>query len=346
MQANARAGLHPSDFIVALEGQTMQSPVLFIGVDVGATELCIASSDASPRTLANTAEAISLWLEEIPPGAFIAMESTGRYHGLLAQLAHARGLAVYVLNARDVFFYARSLGIRGKTDRVDAQLIARYLAQHHDRLHPWAPGTVVQQQIHELSLRRAFLAHQQASIRQSITGISLPNKEFKALADAYKALLHAIDVQVQALIQSDPDLAERCTRLRTIIGIGPQTSAVLGALLSRLHFTSADSLVAFCGLDPRPNDSGAKHGRRRLTKKGPPLLRRLVYLAGMSASHSKALMPLYEALRARGFATTEACLILGRKLLRIAFSLWNSGKCFDVSRLMTEKTTEEGCQKA
>lgn len=318
----------------------MQVPILFIGVDVGAAQLLVAPGpDAPTRTVPNTAPAISAWLQELPPGACVAMESTGRYHGLLAQLAYARGLQVYVLNARDVFFYARSLGVRGKTDRVDAQLIARYLVQHRDRLHHWEPGNEVQQQLHLLCLRRASLAHQCASLRQTVTDLKLPGNELEALGRAFKALLQAIDRQMQHLVVQDPELAERCARLRTIIGIGPQGSVVLGTLLSRMRFANADALVAFCGLDPRPNDSGARHGRRRLTKRGPPLLRRLAYLAGMTASHSKALKPLYEAIRARGFATTEACLILGRKLLRVAFALWNSGEPFDPRRLSLPNAT-------
>ena len=65
----------------------------------------------------------------------IAMESTGRYNGLLAHLAHQAGLTVYVLNARDVFFYARALGMRAKTNGVHADVIARYLAEHHARFY-------------------------------------------------------------------------------------------------------------------------------------------------------------------------------------------------------------------
>ena len=48
------------------------------------------------------------------------MESTGRYHALLAHLASQAGLKVYVLNARDVHYYAKALGTRAKTDGVDA----------------------------------------------------------------------------------------------------------------------------------------------------------------------------------------------------------------------------------
>ncbi|MDB5844904.1 MAG: hypothetical protein JWP79_2214 [Polaromonas sp.] len=313
----------------------MQEPTLFIGVDVSKAELVIVMGpERRALSIANDAASINCWLREIPAHALIAMESTGRYHGLLALLASQAGLTVYVLNARDVFFYARALGTRAKTDGVDAGVIARYLAEHHARLHPWQPGSALQQRLLELLERRAQVARHRSALRQVFTGVETQGIETAGLYAAFDALLRSIDKQVASLIASDARMAQGCERLRTITGIGPQTSALLAALLSRFEFANADALVAYSGLDPRPNDSGAKRGRRRLSKKGPPLLRRQMDLAGFAASHSKALKPLYQSIRAKGFATTEALVILGRKLLRVAFAICKGNTVFDPARLM------------
>lgn len=315
----------------------MQEPPLFIGVDVSKAELVIAiSSQQRVHSVANDAASISRWLRQVPSHALIAMESTGRYHGLLAHLASQAGLKVYVLNARDVFFYARALGTRAKTDGVDAGVIARYLAQHHAHLHPWQAGSSLQQRLQQLLARRAQLATARAGLKQLVAGIDARDIDTRALHRAFDDLLQAIDAKVQALIASDAQRAAGCQRLRTITGIGPQTAALLATLLSRFEFANADALVAYSGLDPRPNDSGTQRGRRRLSKKGPPLLRRQMYLAGFAASSSRALKPLYRALRAKGFATTEAFVILGRKLLRVAFALWRSSASFDPTRLISK----------
>lgn len=311
------------------------APTLCIGVDVSKAELVIAMGpERRPCCVANDAASIALWLREVPQGAFIAMESTGRYHGLLAHLAHQAGFKVFVLNARDVFFYARALGTRAKTDGVDAGVIARYLVEHHARLHSWQPASSLQQRLQDLLTRRAQVVVHRSALRQVFTGIDALEIDSTALQAAFDALLQAIDGRVQALIASDAQMAQGCQRLRTITGIGPQTSALLATLLSRFDFANADALVAYSGLDPRPNDSGTKRGRRRLSKKGPPLLRRQMYLAGFAASHSKALKPLYLSIRAKGFATTEALVILGRKLLRVAFAVWKGTDVFDATRLM------------
>lgn len=315
----------------------MQAPALFIGVDVSKAELVIAlNPERRACRITNTAPSIVEWLREVPSHALIAMESTGRYHGLLAHLAHRAGSQVYVLNARDVFFYARALGTRAKTDGVDCHVIAQYLAAHHARLHRWQPGSALQQRLQDLLRRRAQVVIHRSALNQIVTAA----RELDAtkLHPAFDEFLQAIDDQVQALIASDTQLAEGCKRLRTITGIGPQTSALLASLFSRFAFANADALVAYSGLDPRPNDSGAKRGRRRLTKKGPPLLRRQMYLAGLTASHSSALKPLYQTIRAKGFTATEAFIILGRKLLRVAFAVWNGTESFDSARLLSKTT--------
>lgn len=320
----------------------MQEPTpskLCIGVDVAKAELVISMEpERRPRSVVNDEANIAAWLRAMPAGALIAMESTGRYHSLLAHLASQAGFTVYVLNARDVYFYARALGTRGKTDGVDAAVIARYLTEHHTRLHPWEAASAVQHQLQDLLTRRAQVVVQRSALRQIFTGVDTQDLAMETLQKGFDALLQSMDHKVQVLIASDTQMAQGCQRLCSITGIGPQTSALLATLLSRFDFANADALVAYCGLDPRPNDSGTKRGRRRLSKKGPPLLRRQMYLAGFAASHSKALKPLYQAIRAKGFASTEAFLILGRKLLRVAFAVWKGTETFDSARL-SPKTT-------
>ena len=318
----------------------MQETALCIGVDVSKAELVIAMGpDRGPCSIANDEATIKRWLGAVAsqaPHALIAMESTGRYHGLLAHLASQAGFKVYVLNARDVFFYARPLGTRAKTDGVDARVIARYLAEHHAQLHPWCPANPVQQQLQDLLTRRAQVIMHRSALRQVFTGVDAQGLKLTALQDAFDEVLKSMDEQVQALIASDVQMAQGCERLRTITGIGPQTSALLATLLSRIDFANADALVAYSGLDPRPNDSGTKRGRRRLSKKGPPLLRRQMFLAGFAASHSKALKPLYLSIRAKGFSSTESLVILGRKLLRLAFAVWKGREVFDPTRLVPQ----------
>ena len=313
----------------------MQGCTEIHGVDVAKDEVVVAMhGQTHARAIANERRAIDAWLETLSRGSIVAMESTGHYHQLLAQRAHAVGMRVYVLNARDVHFYAKALGARGKTDRVDAGLIARYAAEHHAKLHAWQPGDGVHKRVEELLGRRATLVTKRESVRQAFKGDRDLAGELKQLDQSFERLLGAIDAKVDMLIAADAALATGRKRIASVTGFGPQGSAFLAVLFARIPFANTDAVVAYSGLDPRPNDSGKKRGTRRLSKRGPAHLRRQLYLSGFAASHSKALKPLYQDLRAKGFATTEAFVILGRKLLRAAFAIWKTGQQWEPAKLL------------
>ena len=313
----------------------MQERSEIYGVDVAKDEVVIAMHGrCGTRAIGNEADSIESWLRQLPKGSVIAMESTGIYHQLLAQRACAAGMRVFVLNARDVFFYAKAMGVRAKTDRVDAALIARYAAEHQAKLHPWQPGEFAHRRVEQLLSRRATLVTKKDSLRQAFKGDADLAGELKLLDQAFQRMLVAIDAKVDQLIAADALLTTGRKRIASVTGFGPHGSALLAVIFARMGFANADALVAFTGLDPRANDSGTKRGARVLSKRGPAYLRRQIYLTGFAASHSKAMKPLYMALRTKGFATTEAFVILGRKLLRAAFAVWKSGQSWDPTRLL------------
>ncbi len=313
----------------------MQMPSSFIGVDASKAELVIAvHGQPGCQCIANDADAVLSWLRQLPAGALLAVESTGACHLLLARLAAGMGLRVFVLNARDVYFYAKALGARGKTDRLDAHVIARYLAEHHAHLRPYRAASAAQAELLALLGQRWAVAAKRCALRESLRSCSQAIDAAASELDAsFKRLLRAIDQRIRALISQDDGMRQSQALLLSIVGIGPQSSALLACLLARMPFANADALVAYSGLDPRAHDSGRSKGRRRLSKHGSPALRRLAFVAAMSAARTRTFAPLYQALRARGFKTTEALVILARKLLRIAFAVWRSGQPFDPHRI-------------
>jgi len=73
--------------------------------------------------------------------------------------------------------------------------------------------------------------------------------------------------------EASPERKQNFTRLCTITGVGPVVGTALVNSLERVPLKSADALVAFTGLDPRPDDSGRHRGKQRLWKRGPGELR-------------------------------------------------------------------------
>jgi transposase len=315
----------------------MQTPiqVLDIGADVAKDEIVVACSEGSflVRKLANQRTALLAFLKSLPPGSRIGVESTGIYHELFASLAHQLGFIVYVLNPKDARHYAKGVGQRGKTDRVDAELLARTVAHEHADLHPWVPPTPEQREIDRLIKRRAKLSSLRQALSMSLKGLVGFSTDLKTLRQHFDQVIARIDQRINELVEANPDRKQHVTHLRTITGVGPVISAALVNSLERLPLKKADTFVAFTGLDPRPDDSGQHQGKRRLSKRGPSELRRLLYLAALSAIKTKTWRPIYEHYRGKGLSSTAALVILARRLARIAWSMYTYKTDFDPGRL-------------
>jgi transposase len=78
---------------------------------------------------------------------------------LIAALAGYPELELYPLNPKQLSSYRDALYPSGrKNDRVDAELLARFLASHRDAVRPWRPDSVETRQIAALSeLRRKLV---------------------------------------------------------------------------------------------------------------------------------------------------------------------------------------------
>jgi transposase len=314
----------------------MQTP-LDIGADISKDYVIVACAKQSLPIckLPNNRAALWAWLKSLPAGSRVGMEATGTYHELLATLALRLGLVVYVLNAKDVHHYAKAIGQRGKTDRVDAALIARYVAQEHTHLHGWQPASPAQRQLQRLLRRRAKLTRARATLRSSLQTVPSLRSHLCTLLKHFDALLAKLDAQTRKLIEASQERAQAFRRLNAIPSVGDAVGIGLLVALERRPLPRADAFVAFVGLDPRPDDSGKKSGRRRLSKRGDPELRRLLYVAAMSATRTRAWKPLYQRALARGLSRIEALVILARHIARTAWSIHTHKTDFDPVRLQT-----------
>lgn len=302
------------------------------GIDVSSAWLDINSYGTTEvHRIDNDAEAIQAWLAQLPPDCQLACEATGRYHVRLTHLAHAAGLRVFVLNPREVHHYARGMGRRAKTDRVDAQLLARYVAHEHTHLTPWQPTSADQEQLQLLFRRRGALTRVKQSLAMIGKELSGVEFELEMAKDHVQALIDALEQHIQALVQrQDATYQARQRAVETLPGIGPLTGAYLASLFARVPFTHSDQVVSFLGLDLCFSDSGKKRGRRHLSKRGPSEARRLLYNAAAAAGRSR-FKPLLESYRQR-LPYTGAVMALARKLVRLAFVLWRTESPFELER--------------
>lgn len=308
----------------------MQS-ILSFGADVDSRFIVVACAAHSfaPCRVTNERKAIAQWLRTVPRGTRLGMESTGGYHELLADLAHKAGLQVFVINPRHLRRYAEGVGRRGKTDLIDAEVIARYVAREHSELHAYVPPTKEQRTLARLVARRAKLVRVKDTVSQSLRGLSCIERERRELIGRIERVIEKLELLIERLLAQVPRAERAADHIETIPGFGRLTSTYLAHRFTSLPYASGDAAVAQTGLDPRPDDSGKRHGRRKLSKAGPSEQRRLLFNCGRVAARTPVWRPYYEAQLAKGLSTTAAALILARKMVRVAFALYKYDRPFD-----------------
>lgn len=268
----------------------------------------------------NNLRAARLLARQLPKGTRIGMEATGQLHCVLAQALAQHGHVVYVINPRWIHNYAKGLGLRGKTDRTDAALIARFVSSEGHGLHPYVPPTREQQQLRTLILQRKKLVQLKVATHLSLGAVAKP------ILAQFEMAIAKIELAIKKLIATSPSWKSTYGHLLTQPGVGPVVASHLVEVLTRIPFSSQDAFIAHTGLDPRACDSGLKRGRRRLTGHGDAALRSVLYIAAMAACQRDPWRPYYQAQLAKGLPRTAALVVLARKLARVAFTLFKGGK--------------------
>ena len=249
-----------------------------IGVDVSKDTLVHCTRDGHASCVKNSAKAVKGFLCRLPAGTILAMEATGRYHRLLADSAYAMGFVVFVFNPKDVNRYAKSISPRAATDLIAARIIAEFASVRNHR--PYVPPPAFVDVLRNLARTRGGLVKQRVALGNQAgeqTGIA------DYLAQAVAGISQSIAKLEKQIVEAAKCRPEYQLLIK-IPGFGPLVSAYMLATLASGEFTSSDAFVAFIGLDLRVRESGKLRGRRKLSKRGDPEARRLLYLAALVAS--------------------------------------------------------------
>ena len=299
------------------------------GVDVAKAWLDIYSVEGDQlERIDNEAVSIERWLQALEGPSQLAVEATNRFHEHIVACAHRHGHQVYIVDALKLSRYRDAVGVRAKTDQHDAQLLARYVQQEQRHLQCWRPRNPCHARLWRLLKRRAMLVKTTTQLRQSLSDLGCLDAEAVALITHCQQLIRQVERELQAQAR-DAGWGDDLQRGRSIPGLGPLTSMALVATFHRHKFHSADAYIAFMGLDVRVRDSGTFRGRRKLTKKGDPELRRLLYNAAMAACRQPVWQGYYRSLRQRGMSGTQALVALSRKLARVCYALLQQQTTFD-----------------
>src|SRR5215467_4066304 len=99
----------------------------FVGIDVAKVQLEVFIwPGGETLSVANDEVGIRQLLRQLRSADFVILEATGGLEVPVAGALAAAGIAVAVVNPRQIREFARATGRLAKTDRLDAQVLARF----------------------------------------------------------------------------------------------------------------------------------------------------------------------------------------------------------------------------
>lgn len=290
----------------------------FVGIDVSKDwlDVHLLNSQACER-LENSPEGQQRLIDRLArePVERVVLEATGGYERLIVTALMAAGLPVVVVNPRQVRDFAKALGQLAKTDRIDAEVLARFAAVVRPALRPLPDES--EQKLRETLARRSQLIGMRTMERNRLQQAhsSQVRRDVQAVVNFLDKRLRAIDKELDELIKASPVWQEKVDLLKTVPGVGEQTARMLIADLTELGSCSRQQIAALVGVAPLNRDSGAFRGQRR-TWGGRKAVRQALYMATLVASRcNPRIRTYYERLRQAGKKAKVALVACMRKLL-------------------------------
>jgi transposase len=301
---------------------------LFAGVDVSKDRLDVCLRRSEPEGCEEEEEEafvatyddggvdalISRLLEG--PTVLVVLEATGGFERTVVRALAAAGLAVAVVNPRQVRDFARATGTLAKTDRIDASILARFA----EAVRP-APKPLPDREIRALQAmvaRRRQLLGMLAAENNRLSSAAKPvAKRIKAHIGWLEKEFSRTERDLEAAIESSTVLGENEELLRSVPGVGPVLARTLLAGVPELGTLTHKRLAALVGVAPLNRDSGTLRGHRSVWG-GRADVRAALYMGALvAARRNPVVREFYERLLAGGKPKKVALVACMRKLLSI-----------------------------
>jgi transposase len=295
-----------------------------VGIDVSKDWLDVHVLPADERLrVPNTCQGVrqlKRWLMRFDL-ALVAVEATGKWHRHVQRSLAASAIPVAVVDPFRVRMFAKAQGIFAKTDRLDARVLASFAAVMTPSVRPPAPQALTE--LAELVTARMTAVEAQTSLKnqRAAATVKFLQRQLDRRIERGDQDIAALDAAIEKRIKADDGLARRYAILTSIPSFGFVTAVVLITCLAELGSIGAKQSGMLAGLAPIADQSGTRDGARVIFG-GRPRLRRILYLAALSAARFNADMrAFYQRLRAAGKPPKAAIIAVARKLVVLANTL-------------------------
>ena len=335
---------------------------LGIDVDKKKLQVCLLAVDdeqeskvKATRKFANTPSgraALVKWLAGKCKGQQtrlrITLEATGVYHEAISVSLHQSDYGLSVVLPNKARQYMKSLGLRSKTDSIDARGLALMGAQQ--KLPLWQPLQMEYYELKALSRHKEQIERMLTTTRNQLEALrhtAFPNELISSSLEATIAHLQqqakVVKKQIEQVVrQSEGELEQQVKVSTSIPGIATLTSAVvLSETNGFTDFANERQVVSYAGYDIVQHQSGERQGKGRISKQGNSHIRRILHLAAwrVVALEVPHFTNLFNRVYARTGEKMMAYVAVQRKILTTIYALVKKNEMFDPN-YNTSTTTE------
>src|SRR5829696_3407583 len=314
-----------------------QRPRYYVGIDVSKErlEVCLMP-EGEAFALANDQEGIDSLierLEEAPP-ELVVLEASGRYERPAAAAIAAAGIPVAVVNPRQARDYAKATGRLAKTDRIDAEILARFAGAVGPKpsVLPDEEARVLQ----DILLRRRQLLEMMVAEKNRLQMASeAVARRIAAHVRWLEKELGRVDRELDEAVRESETWRANEELLRSVPGVGPVLAHTLLAELPELGTLPRRRLCALVGVAPFNRDSGTFRGKRQVWGGRAPVRAALYMGALVATRHNPVIRVFYERLLAAGKPKKVALVACMRKVLSILNAVMRNRVPWHSAHLLT-----------
>ncbi len=280
--------------------------------------------------------------------AVYLMEATGIYYEQLAWYLHSKKCDLSVVLPNKAKKYKESLGLKSKTDRIDARGLAQMVCEQ--QCIKWKPLCdniymlrLVTRQIQNMTEQSVALSNQLHALQHGMFRDKDIEKMHQKQLTLLKKNIVSLKSKVLTIIEADPLLKQKVEKIVKIKGLGYQSLAVIIAETNGFAaFESTAQLVSYAGYDVVANESGKRKGKTKISKKGNSRIRRALHFPAFNMVKYEVgvFKNLYQRVYDKSKIKMKAYTAVQKKLLTIIYALWKNDQEF------VDKTAEQKSGKA
>ncbi len=301
-----------------------------IGVDIASDKIDVHDTHGKlggeiPNTCAAINKRVSANLRDVD-GVLVICEATGGYEHVLVDSMHQAGIAVAVVNPRQVRDFAKGHGYLEKNDTIDAALIAKF--GRDVPVHLTEQRSDADRAFQALVRRRGQVLSMIMAEQNRLSRIDDAESK-KLIAETIshlKTQLKTIDTRISKSLAERAEGDPTVDILQSVPGVATVTTATLIAELPELGSLNRGQIAKLVGVAPMVNQSG-KSDKKRRAKGGRGQVRNVLYMATLSATqHNPVIKRFYQRLIGKGKLPKVALVASMRKLLTILNDMVRNGE--------------------